>query len=149
MKRPMKIAVLCFSTLLFSGYVYLRAGGNPKVFPGSKSAGVVAPTTQRVFVIEGSKSTVLSAQGQITAPPGQPASQPSAEFTLRPQDPRTTPPSTSLSVGPATTLPVFFPGTKTDGVGYITSTGARATLTGTNTMPAQRSSTRPAATTRP
>src|SRR5687767_3208254 len=56
-RLPLKIAAVCFSVLMLSGYVYLRAGGDPQIISGSKFARVaVPPATQTTILLSGSKS---------------------------------------------------------------------------------------------
>jgi hypothetical protein len=161
-KLPIRIAVVCFSMLLVGGYVYLRAGGDPKVMSGSKSASgtIAAPTSQATisFTMPGSKGGVVVLAPSSTQPTVMSSSKsaavirpqdldpqshviiattaPTADLRLRPNDPRTTLPSQNLSIGPPTTLPVFFPGSKSDtlisggsliNVGSITVSGRNDT----------------------
>jgi hypothetical protein len=145
MRQPVKIAAVCFSMLLLGGYVYLRAGGEAKVFPGSKSAGVVAPSTQPVFVLSGSKSAVLAPAGQTVAiGAGGATTQPVGVLTLTPQAPASNPPPAAWNLGPATTLPVLFPDTPSS-----TLNGRNLTVSNERAIRKFGSTTRPAATTAP
>jgi hypothetical protein len=145
MPQPFKIAAVCFSLFLLSGYVYLRAGGEAKMFPGSKSAAVVAPSTQPVFVISGSKSAVLTAPGQpVVIGDAAATTQAAGALTLTPQAPGSTPPPPAWNVGPSTTLPVVIPGTNS-----LTLSGQNVTASDKRTLRPFTATTRPAATTAP
>jgi hypothetical protein len=79
-RLALKIAAVCFSVLMFSGYVYLRAGGGPKMISGSKFPRVATPpaTQATILFFQGSKSDQVlpGSKGGVVLLPG------SKSFTL-------------------------------------------------------------------
>jgi hypothetical protein len=118
-KLPVRVAVVCLSMLLVGGYVYLRAGDERHAFDGSKSGRISTSTstTQQTYILSGSKSAVLTGEGQKIIYGDAAAPTQSVELKFSSDNPRAAPPSTRLSIGPATTLPVFFPAPKSEIIG--------------------------------